>query len=175
MTSPALIVLGGLPGVGKTSIARELVKRMPSAYLRVDVIEQSLKTVAALKDVGSAGYVVAYELARSNLALGITVVADCVNPLPVTRGAWRSVATDGSFRLLEVEIVCSNLAEHRNRINGRSTDISDFVLPTWDDVLKHEYESWVTPRLVIDTALISAGDAARSILESLPSNAPTAD
>lgn len=171
MTSPTLIVLGGLPGVGKTSIARELVKHEPSVYLRVDIIEQSLKTVAALGDVGPAGYVVAYEVARSNLALGMTVVADCVNPLSVTRKAWRAVATNGSFELLEVEIVCSNLAEHRNRVNGRSTDIPDFILPTWDDVMQNEYETWVTPRLVIDTALMTACEAARSILESFPSNA----
>jgi predicted kinase len=141
-----LIVLGGLPGVGKTSIARELAKRMPSAYLRVDVIEQSLKTVAALKDLGPPGYVVAYELAESNLALGISVIADCVNPLSVTRKAWRSVATNGSFQLLELEIVCSDLAEHRDRVIGRNADILGFILPSWSDVLQHEYETWATPR-----------------------------
>ncbi|WP_207309915.1 hypothetical protein [Variovorax paradoxus] len=31
-----LIVLGGLPGTGKTAIACELVARSPSAYLRID-------------------------------------------------------------------------------------------------------------------------------------------
>ena len=104
-----LIVLGGLPGTGKTSIAREIVTRAPSAYLRIDTIEQALKRTGALQEVGSAGYLLAYELARSNLALGMTVVADCVNPLGVTREAWRAVAAGSHSRVLEVEIVCTRM------------------------------------------------------------------
>lgn len=65
------IVLGGLPGVGKTSIAREVIARSPSAYLRVDTIEQALRKLRPHQDVGPAGYVLAYELARSNLVLGL--------------------------------------------------------------------------------------------------------
>ena len=162
-----LIVLGGLPGVGKTTVAREIVLRSPSAYLRIDTIEQALIKVGALEDVGPAGYVVAYELGRSNLALGMTVVADCVNPLSVTREAWRAVAAGTSSGLVEVEVVCSDPAEHRRRVESRKADIPNFVLPTWDAVLRHEYEAWATSRLVIDSALVSASEAADLILERL--------
>ncbi|WP_371126640.1 AAA family ATPase [Variovorax sp. EL159] len=34
-----LIVLGGLPGTGKTTIAREIVARSRAVYLRIDAIE----------------------------------------------------------------------------------------------------------------------------------------
>lgn len=113
-----LIVLSGLPGVGKTTIAREIVAHSPSAYLRIDTIEQTLRAMGALQDVGPAGYA----LASSNLALGTTVVADCVNPLPVTREAWRAVAVRTSSALLEVEVVCSDLAEHRRRVEARKAE-----------------------------------------------------
>jgi predicted kinase len=166
-----LIVLGGLPGTGKTAIARELVVRSPSAYLRIDTIEQALMKVSVLEEVGPAGYIVAYELARSNLALGMTVVADCVNPLSVTREAWQAVATSTSSGLLEVEIVCSDPAEHRRRVESRKADIPDFTLPTWEVVLRHEYEAWTTSRLVIDSALVSASGAANLILERSRSQA----
>ncbi len=156
-----LIVLSGLPGVGKTTIAREIVARSPSAYLRIDTIEQTLRAMSALQDVGSAGYVLAYELASSNLALGTTVVADCVNPLTVTR----AVAVRTSSALLEVEVVCSDLAEHRRRVEARKADIPAFITPTWEDVVHHEYEAWTTPRLVIDSAVVEANDAADLILE----------
>jgi predicted kinase len=164
-----LIVLGGLPGTGKTAIACELVVRSPSAYLRIDIIEQALKKASVLEKIGPAGYIVAYELARSNLALGMTVVADCVNPLSITREAWRTVATSTSSGLIEVEIVCSDPAEHRRRVESRKADIPEHTLPTWEAVLRHEYEAWTTSRLVIDSALVSASEAADLIVERLRS------
>jgi len=116
-----LIVLGGLPGTGKTTIAWEIVALIPCAYLRIDTIEQALRSSGALAgEVGPAGYVAAYALARSNLSLGQTILADCVNPLPVTRAAWRAVAADAASRIVEVEIVCSDSAEHRRRVEQRS-------------------------------------------------------
>ena len=38
-----LVVLSGLPGVGKTTIARELVRATGAVYLRIDSIEQVLR------------------------------------------------------------------------------------------------------------------------------------
>lgn len=166
-----LIVLGGLPGSGKTTVAREIVARSPCVYLRIDTIEQALKKAGTLQEVGPAGYVIAYELASSNLALGMTVLADGVNPLSVTRQAWRTVAASHSSRLLEVEIVCSDPEEHRRRVEGRSADIPGARPPSWEDVLHHEYERWTTPRWVIDTAFMSASEAASLIVERALSDA----
>lgn len=157
-----LIVLGGLPGSGKTTIAREIAALIPCAYLRIDTIEQALRSTGA--DVGPAGYVVAYALARSNLSLGQTVLADCVNPLPVTREAWRAVAVDTGSRIVEVEIVCSDTAEHRRRVEQRSIDVPGLVPPTWEAVQRHDYVPWGTPHLVVDTAALSAREAAKLIL-----------
>src|SRR4051812_17310242 len=109
-----LIVLGGLPGAGKTTIARRVAAFSGAAYLRIDAIEQALRDSGMLAgDVGPAGYVVAYALAASNLALGRPVVADCVNPLAITRRAWRDVAARAAAPILEVEVLCSDVAEHR--------------------------------------------------------------
>ncbi|MDP9600920.1 Predicted kinase [Variovorax sp. YR750] len=157
-----LIVLGGLPGSGKTTIAREIAALIPCAYLRIDTIEQALRSTGA--DVGPAGYVAAYALARSNLSLGQTVLADCVNPLPVTREAWRAVAVDTGSRIVEVEIVCSDTAEHRRRVEQRSIDVPGLVPPTWEAVQRHDYVPWGTPHLVVDTAALGAHEAAKLIL-----------
>ena len=40
---PVLVVLGGLPGVGKSSIAHALLSQWPAVYLRIDTIEQALR------------------------------------------------------------------------------------------------------------------------------------
>ncbi|KQX21924.1 AAA family ATPase [Variovorax sp. Root434] len=163
-----LIVLGGLPGTGKTTIAREIAELVPAVYLRIDTIEQALRSARVLAgDVGPAGYIVAYDLARANLSLGQAVVADCVNPLPVTREAWRTVAADTASRIVEVEIVCSDIAEHRRRVEQRSVDVPGLVPPTWASVQRHDYAPWTTQRLVIDTATLSAREAAQSILSQV--------
>ena len=55
-----LIVFGGLPGVGKTTLARAVARKMEAVYLRVDTIEQALRTSNMLQaEVGPAGYLVA--------------------------------------------------------------------------------------------------------------------
>jgi predicted kinase len=38
-----LVVLSGLPGVGKTAIARELAVAMGAVHVRIDSIEQALR------------------------------------------------------------------------------------------------------------------------------------
>lgn len=160
MNTPQLIVLGGLPGTGKSTIARALLARLPAAYLRIDTLEQALAALHPGEEVGAAGYLLAYELARSNLALGMPVLADCVNPVAATRQAWRAVAAQYSAACLEVQIVCSDLAEHRRRVEQRQLDAPGAALPSWHDVVHREFEAWASPHLVIDSALLSASEAA---------------
>ena len=44
-----LIVLGGLPGAGKTTGARALAERLKAVHVRVDTIEQALRSCDVLK------------------------------------------------------------------------------------------------------------------------------
>jgi DNA polymerase III delta prime subunit len=63
-----LIILSGLPGTGKTTIARPLAHELAAVYLRIDSIEQSMRTAGW--PVEGEGYSVAYALAEDNLRLG---------------------------------------------------------------------------------------------------------
>ena len=167
--APVLIVFAGLPGVGKTTLARAVAERLGATYLRVDTIEQALRDGGTLPGgVVAEGYVVAYRVAADNLALGRSVVADLVNPLTLTRDAWRDVAATAGARLVDVEVVCSDPLEHRRRVEQRDGDIPGLVLPTWDAVRAREYDAWDRPRVVIDTAGRDVAACVAAVLERLP-------
>jgi predicted kinase len=142
-----LISLAGLPGTGKSTIARALAERIGAVWLRVDTIEQALGGIK-----GPEGYLVGYALAGDNLRVGRTVIADSVNPLAITRDAWRDVARNAGVPCIEVEVVCSDETEHRRRIETRMSDIEGHKLPTWADVVARDYTAWDRPRIVLDTA-----------------------
>jgi predicted kinase len=165
-----LVVIGGLPGTGKSTIAREVATRTGAAWLRIDAIEQAIRATLTA-NVGIAGYAVGYALAEANLRLGRTVVADSVNPLAVTRAAWREAAAKAGAPVLEVELDCSDAAEHRRRVETRSGDVPGLVPPSWAAVTARDYEPW-RPGLAIDTAVTSAADAASTIVAAMPNTAP---
>lgn len=151
-----MIVLSGLPGVGKTSLARVLATRLRAAHLRVDSIEQALRrSRLGGHPVEDAGYVVAHAVARDNLALGLTVIADCVNPWTLTRDDWRAVAEQARVRVLEVEVICSDEAEHRRRVESRVADLEGHRLPTWAEVEARDYRAWEREHLTVDTAAVA--------------------
>lgn len=159
-----LIIFGGLPGVGKTTIAKTLAKQLKAVYLRIDTVEQVLKREAQLD--GSEGYMVCWAQALENLKLGMTVVADSVNVIQVTREAWQNVAKEASVSFLEIELVCSDSKEHQQRIETRGADIVGHQLPKWHDVKEREYEQW-SPHLVFDTAKQTLDEIVEKILEHI--------
>lgn len=162
-----LIVLGGLPGVGKTTVARELARVTGAMHLRIDSIEQVLRNAGW--EVEGEGYSVAYAVAEDNLRLGRIVIADCVNPEPLTRNEWRAVAERAGVAARDVEIVCSDAHEHRRRVETRAPDIAGHRLPTWADVIERDYRAWDAERLVVDSACLDVEQCARAILSALQS------
>ena len=147
-----LLIFSGLPGTGKTSLALSLAAQLRAVYIRADTIEQSLKkSVLSLSSVEDLGYLASYAVAGDNLKLGHNVIADSVNPWEMTRQAWRRVASQVGAPAIDIEVVCSNLDEHRKRVEGRETDIPGFLLPSWQDVVDRDYHPWTTPRLQVDT------------------------
>jgi len=153
VTEPLLIIFSGLPGVGKSAIAKELAGQIGAAYVRIDSIEQALRDSGLPADsLNEAGYCIGYAVAADNLRLGRIVIADCVNPLKLTRDSWIGIAHSADVPAIEIEVICSDAVEHRRRVETRGSDVPGLRLPTWEEVTSREYHAWAHEHLVIDTA-----------------------
>ncbi|MEW6435585.1 MAG: AAA family ATPase [Pseudomonadota bacterium] len=150
---PRLIVFSGLPASGKSSIARGVARGIGAIWIRIDSIEQAIRDSGiATGSVDDAGYRAAYAVAEDNLLLGQDVVGDSVNGWALTRDAWRDVGLRAGALVIEFEIVCSDLAEHRRRVETRLGDIPGLNLPDWQSVADRDYQPWDRERILIDTA-----------------------
>ncbi|MCU7818971.1 MAG: AAA family ATPase [gamma proteobacterium symbiont of Lucinoma myriamae] len=148
MNKPTLHIFSGLPGTGKSTLAQELSKRAGFVYLRVDTVEQALRDLCNSKVEGE-GYRLSYRIVQDNLKLGLSVIADSCNPIELTRSEWNKVATKSEASFTNIEVICSDISEHRNRVENR------------------EYHTWCSERLVIDTAGKTVCESVQELLAGL--------
>tara|TARA_B100001564_G_C20658505_1_gene680423 strand:+ start:699 stop:1244 length:546 start_codon:yes stop_codon:yes gene_type:complete len=166
---PILIIFGGLPGAGKTTLAKELSKKIGATYLRIDTMETAIKqSLLKPSDVIDAGYMAGFGLAVDNLMLGNHVVADSVNPIELSRQSWRDCALKANVPFIEIEVLCSNIDEHKHRIQTRVSDIKGHVGPTWSQVEQRQYELWKDiDGIRVDTSLYAVEELIHRIIISM--------
>ena len=164
---PKLYIFSGLPATGKSTLARQLAQTERAVWLRIDTIEQSLRDLCAVKVQGE-GYALAYRIALDNLNNGIDVVADSCNPVELTRLEWNNVARKAKAIAVNIEIICSNHAEHRQRAEHRNSEIPGMPLPSWDKIQTREYQQWTKPHhLTLDTAGRTAIQSSAELIKLL--------
>ncbi|WP_165191656.1 AAA family ATPase [Caulobacter soli] len=163
-----LIVFAGLPASGKSTIARKLAAQTGAFWLRIDAMDQAIwASGTAPTDLRDWTYRAAQALAADNLALGHDVIADCVNDWQEARDGWRAAASRVGAQVVWLEIVCSDRAEHRRRVETRTGDIPGLALPDWDAVCARDYHAWDSDRLSIDTAHKSIDEGVAAALTAL--------
>lgn len=167
---PILLALSGLPGVGKTTLAKDLAARVRAVHLRVDSVESALKRSALRpRSAADAGYLAIAAIAKDNLFLGFDVIADTVNPLEVTRELWARTAVGGAARLLNIEVVCSDRALHRHRVETRKSDVEGLVVPDWQAVSARMFEPWEGDRVIVDTGIEPISACSAKVEEEMAS------
>jgi len=101
--------------------------------------------------------------------LGLDVIVECVNPIALTRDSWLRTADEAGAGIVEVEVVCSDESEHRRRVETRTSDVQGLLLPTWAAVVGREYEPWSRKHVVVDSARMTASNAAQLIMSKITS------
>ncbi|MDH3233109.1 MAG: AAA family ATPase [Alphaproteobacteria bacterium] len=148
--APRLVGVGGLPGSGKTTIARALAPALlpvPGAVvLRSDVIRKSLAGVDPLTRLGPDGYSAEMtartygtlrERAEAALAAGHSVVADAVHARPEERAALEALAAAAgvAFDGLWLDAPGDEL---ETRVSERGADASDATVAIVRQALDYE-------------------------------------
>lgn len=147
-----LIVFAGLPGTGKTSLARAVARELRAAYLDKDTIRDAVVEVSRQLNIAQGielarpvAYVLLVNLARDNLSLGVSVVLDS----PARYSAYREKveglarAHDAAIKL--IECICTDEAQLRERVERRGD---------WANYQQERaaFERLDGPRLIVDTA-----------------------
>lgn len=169
-----LVVFAGRPGSGKTRLARRLAERLDCTFLRIDTFEAAIISTLMRFEGNPVGYVAAEWVAEDQLRAGRDVVVDAANTVEVARQPWRSLAARTGARLHEVEVTCSDPIEHRRRVESRGADWPGHEVPTWEQVQGRSWESFRTPRQLID----NLGDPERhvaAVLAAVADPPPAAD
>ena len=148
---PVLYIFAGLPGTGKSTLAKAVSAQLNACYLRIDTIEQALRDLCAC-EVEGEGYRLAYRIAADNLREGQSVVADSCNPIELTRREWEDIAKRENADYVNIEVCCTDQILHKERVEKRATEIPGLILPMWQEVMDREYHDWTRERIVIDTA-----------------------
>lgn len=155
----SLVVISGLPGVGKTAVAASVAARTISVHLSVDPVEDAMLDCGLPSgwNTGVAAYEAVRTLAEQNISLGHPVVVDAVNDSEAARDTWRNAASQQGATLKLVHLTCGDPVEHRRRLEGRQRGFTRLPEPTWHQVLdrKRDYPAWNDPHLEIDTGMAS--------------------
>lgn len=157
---PVLVVMAGLPGAGKSTIAEVLGARLGSTIVSVDPIESAIlhAGIGADQPTGLAAYLVAEKMAEQVLAAGRTVIVDAVNAVEPARLQWRDLAQRSDVALRVIEVACSDPELHRERLTKRVRNLPHVDEVSWHAVEQslEGYQEWkgecaAMPRITLDT------------------------
>jgi len=150
--NPILIVLCGLPGAGKTTVAAKLKK-----HLNFKVIDQNeirrkigMKRITPHRQEVVLGQI--DRLIAKTLNSGKDVILDSVNKLTYRRNQCCGIASSCGAKVIILEVVCSEeLAKSRMRerpgsdgliSDPNNTKIYDRIKEQWEDIMAHDFK-WI--------------------------------
>jgi predicted kinase len=161
VSEPLLIVFAGLPGTGKSSLARAVAREMRAVYLDKDTVKdcavrlaREMKLDQGHELAGPLSYELLVDLARDNLSVGLSVVLDSPAGYRLFREKVGRLAQTGKADLKLIECICTDESELRDRVEARGRELPSHRVQDWDAYQgsRARFEGLTERRLVVDTA-----------------------
>jgi predicted kinase len=154
-----LIIVSGLPGAGKSTVAEGIARELgipvfAKDWLEATLLRSGLGQRTDLKTLGFAGYELLTVLAERQLMLGQSVILDSVAGTRSIRDTWRGLSERYEARWRVIECICSNELLHRARLKDRRRGIPGWHELEWSEVerVKQYYLPWEEEHLALDMA-----------------------
>ncbi len=153
---PAIIVVSGLPGTGKTHFCRRLAERLPCTILESDAIRKKIYPRPTYSPKESAGLFRAiHVMAATLLGKGVNVILDATNLEERHRKTVYKVAERAGARLILVQVEAPpEVVQKRlkSRVDGKAA--GDFSDADWSiyQRMKPQAEKIKQPHFTVDTS-----------------------
>lgn len=164
--TPVLFIITGLPGTGKSYLARKIAERLPVVIVQSDFVR---KFIAPKPTYSSEESALVHQVARAVterlLVAGCRVIYDATNLVEWHREKLYHVADKTGVRLVIIQTVASEqVIRERLRQRHRVRDLQDMSDADWDvvELLKPEQQPIQRPHIVVD-----ASDDFESTLEKI--------
>lgn len=167
---PALVVLSGLPGSGKSHFCRRLASRYPMASLKSDALRKALFGQPTYSAEESRRLFDACHLVLDRLlARSIPAIFDATNLRELHRRQVYSIADKHNAKLILVHLQAPPPVVHERlqaRVKGsHSHDLSD-AGPEVYERMRHDVEPIGRPHISVDTS-VDIEPAIATILQQL--------
>lgn len=146
MAHLTLILFSGLPGCGKTTLARRVARQLEIPLFAKDRLQSRLRALGLAGRATADGYHLLLDLAEEQLSLGVGVVLDGVFPMAGFRARAQEIAARHQALFRPIYCFCSDREAWKLRMQARVQYVPDWTPVGWDEVKRLEagFEDWAS-------------------------------